>query len=246
MYYILYALLLGLFVTSGAEMSTFNGITTIKDEQHEDIAINGVGTLERVQARNVKASGAITMNECKIEQDLHTNGAASLREVTVYGALSANGGVSITTGEFGLVKANGGCSVKGAKVAGSFKANGGCSFDDVSIGSVCNINGGLSGTKVDFYDLVVSGQRVELKQSIVRGDISITTLRASSSASWQWLASLINLFHKTFSSSKQQKLVLEDTIVEGSVTFAKPEGLVVLHGSSQIKGNISGARVLRK
>lgn len=227
-------------------MKTFNGITNIKDQKFEDLKVNGVGTLERITARSIKVSGAVTMKDCSVEQTLHTNGGATLEEITVKGAVSANGGVSIETGSLGSLKSNGGVAIKGTTITGDVKANGGCSFTDVQVDGACKVNGGLSTTDAVLQDVTVSGNKAEFVGSTVRGDVVVASPHAESSGGWQWLVSAINWLNSAFSSDKPQELVLTDSTIHGGVTFEKSGGIVRLRKGSTIKGVVVGAQVIEE
>lgn len=140
----------------------------------------------------------------------------------------------------------------------SLRVNGAASFEKVKVKEHLDVNGAFKAEDCSLGEVVVHGS-IDLEDSKVSDllqvygyaefheckleDVEIT----SSSAEFEdsKVSDILMKKNPQFFGNSQQKVILEDTKVLGNVTFEQGEGLVVLKGSSVIKGKIIGGKINR-
>ncbi len=129
---------------------------------------------------------------------------------------------------------------------------------DVHVGDVFTDYGRLKASSSSFNQLDAYGCTV-LDKCTIHGDTKIYGLLDARSCTFEssltaWATAMTlthskvlgDVFIKRDKGTKKQRIELVDTTIEGSITFEKNKGTVILIGTSCIKGEVIGGKVIHK
>lgn len=135
--------------------------------------------------------------------------------------------------------------------------NGSADLEDIKVSKKLQVNGSLEAEECTLNDVSVNGS-VEFENCKISGtttingsakfedcDVKKVEVASSQVKFDESKVSSITMKKHTDLLGGSQKVLLDDTIVSGDVTFEQGDGTVVLEGSSKIKGKVVGGKIVK-
>lgn len=164
--------------------------------------------------------GSAQMKDAQLK-DLHHSGELELEKVKISGAAIINGHLQATESLFNDLTVNGQSELKESQAQGT-----------------TSVNGALQAKESKFDgNLTVHGQ-LEAKDSKFLKKVIITSSKIEFTN-----CELQDLTIKSTKTDKQQILTLDDTKINGDVTFESGNGLIKMDKASKIAGKVTGGTI---
>lgn len=162
-----------------------------------------------------------TQIENKDLTTLHHSGELEVEKVKVTGSAIINGRFQALNSQFNELTINGQSEMKASEALGNTSINGALKVTDSKFGGSLVLNGLLEAKDSEFLKPV----------TITSTKIDFINCKVQS------------LLIKTTKEDQQQILTLQDTTINGDVTFESGNGLVKMNKNSKISGKVNGAKV---
>jgi len=111
---------------------------------------------------------------------------------------------------------NGNCDGAGVMIKGQLRVNGAVTLRDTTVVGTTTVNGVLTADQSTLYDMVIGSELLVLHNSSV-GSITLTS-----------------------AEGKESVIELDNTAVEGDITFVRGKGSVIVKNGTTIKGKVIG------
>jgi len=192
------------------------GMSKLRDFACKNLEIRGMTSAVRgVVAQSATIRGATQLESVTIQHNLCVRGMTHLEAVTIHGDVCVRGMTNIEKGSIqGDVCIHGMIKIEQSTIQGSMRV----------AGKVF-----LENSKVHAIQVISSSGCYSKIGSIERSSTGSITIEMSGIKSWlSWCGCV------------RPRIQLEDSVVDGDITFVGCKGIVILEGSSRITGHVIG------
>ena len=186
--------------------------------------IIGAGILLIPTLNNARFVGVDSVNGCEDGSDFSCSGSATLADKNLK-SLNCSGSVKLTNVTVqNLAQVRGSLNATGGEF-GELYVSGSASLSFTKVAQGTSFSGALSANHTTF-------QHIETCRAckLTLTDCTVASIKIKDNSS----------------SDPSIAINLYGGVVEGTITFARKDGKVILHNNAQIKGNVDGGTIIKK
>lgn len=200
--------------------------------------VNGQAVFNTAHFTSLEVNGSLTFDHLSVDEDIIINGSTKGDYLTC-GQLRTNGQSTLNNVTIKSLKSNGACSLHHACIDNDISAHGSLNLEKVTVAGTIKIHGKLFAQESSVKNIEIHAQRAYLSSTKVSGSILVKELTSESSF-WDFFG-----FTQKKRKNTQILEVKNGSCITENIIFEYP-GEIHLYDTSEIKGTVTQAKIIRK